>query len=143
MKIVKVGQEFDLKIKIDDVCDCIGASFYLKYEPVFIKPVYKNGKILAHAMGFFDNPVIGITHPSDKHGVKIKNKLSVAILSETNKPSTGSGLVIAIRFVAECIGTTEIIFEDVIIDSTSGLLPVEWDNLTIKIIGTAKVTAFI
>ena len=139
--IKNVGNEFDIKVRIQGATNIIGLSTWITYDPNIVEVVDSDDQTLGTQIitiyhDFFNNSTLLVSIQKDAQNEVIPGTLIIGYSDLQASPMSGDGNMFSIKFKAIAPGSTIIDFSvtNRSLEDLKGPIPAEWniDNLDVN-----------
>ena len=111
----RIGEEFDIKVSVEDATDVIGLNAWITYDPAIVEVVDADDQtpdtqVITNDLGFLPNAQLLVSVQKDGGGVEQPGTLVCGYVSVPPSPVSGNGDAFDVRFRAIAQGSTNIEF---------------------------------
>ena len=140
----RIGEEFDVKVSVENAVDVIGLNAWISYDPTIVEvvdtdPGTAGVQIDATDLGFLSSPQLLVGLQNDTQGTLVCGYVNIPAT-----PESGDGDCFSVRFRAIAQGTTNIDFvtDHVNLQDVDGDIPTDFvgDVVDVPVNATLRIT---
>lgn len=147
--VKRIGEEFDIKVSIEDAYQVIGLNAWISYDPTIVEPVDMDSntegtQINATDLGFFSNAQLLVGVQKNQDGVEQPGTLICGYSSSPATPTDGTADAFLVKFRAIAAGVSDINFVvgHINLQDEDGDIPTDWygDSVDVPVTATVRLT---
>lgn len=147
MMIKRIGEEFDVKVSVQNAVDVVGLNAWISYDPAIVEVVDTDAgtpdtQVDATPLGFLPNEQLLVSIQKDGGGVELPGTLVCGYASVPQAVASGDGDCFQVRFraIAQGITNVDFITGHINLQDADGDIPTDWAGDVVDVPVNATVT---